>query len=147
SSRSYRYRAPAYRPRLEALEDRCLLSGVGSLDTSFGSTGVVATSLSRYGDNAYTNLLQPNGDIVTAGTTVSGPHKTPSFALVAHKPNGSLDTSFGSSGEVITPNSNNAGANLAAAEYGSTDTTGNANKIVVVGNGNNGITLARYNAN
>jgi uncharacterized delta-60 repeat protein len=135
------------KPRLEVLEDRCLLSGVGSLDTTFGSTGVVATSLSRYSDNAYTSLIQPNGDIVTAGTTVSGPHKTPSFALVAHKPSGSLDTSFGSSGEVITPNSNNAGANLAAAEYGSTDTTGNANKIVVVGNGNNGITLARYNAN
>ncbi len=133
------------RPRLECLETRCLLSGPGSLDTTFGGTGVVATSLSKGGDNAYTSLLQPNGDIVTAGTTVSGPHKTPSFALVAHKPDGSLDTAFGSSGKAIT--ANNAGANLAAAEYASTDTTGNANKIVLVGNGNSGITLARYNSN
>jgi uncharacterized delta-60 repeat protein len=146
-TRPIRRQAFLYRPRLEALEDRCLMSGPGSLDTTFGSSGVVSTSLSKYGDNAYTSLLQPNGDIVTAGTTVSGPHKTASVALVAHKPSGSLDTSFGSSGEVITPNSNNAGANLAAAEYASTDTTGNANKIVVVGNGNNGITLARYNSN
>jgi uncharacterized delta-60 repeat protein len=123
------------------------LLSAGALDTTFGGTGVVATSLSKGGDNAYTSLLQPNGDIVTAGTTVSGSHKTPSFALVARKPDGSLDTAFGSSGKVITANSDNAGANLAAAQYASTDTTGNANKIVLVGNGNSGITLARYNAN
>jgi uncharacterized delta-60 repeat protein len=135
------------KPRLEALEDRCLLSGPGSLDTTFGGTGVVSTSLNKGGDTAWTSLFQPNGDIVTAGTTVSGAHKTPSFALVAYTPSGSLDTTFGSGGKAITPNSNiNSGYHLTATEYASTDTTGNANKIVVVGNGN-GITLARYNPN
>jgi uncharacterized delta-60 repeat protein len=146
SSCSSRRRASAYRPRLETLEDRYLLSGPGSLDTSFGGTGVVATSLSRSSDIAWTSLLQPNGDIVTAGITVSGPHKTPSLALVAHTPSGSLDTTFGSGGKAITPSSilGNTGARAAAAQYASTDTTGNANKIVVMGDG---IALARYNAN
>jgi uncharacterized delta-60 repeat protein len=135
----------SYRPRLEVLEDRRLLSA-GALDATLGGTGVVATSLSKGGDNAWTSLLEPNGDIVTAGITTSGPHKTPSFALVAHTPSGSLDTSFGNGGEAITPTTNLSVSFHAAAEYASTDTTGNANKIVEVGNGN-GITLVRYNSN
>jgi uncharacterized delta-60 repeat protein len=134
------------KPRLEVLEDRCLLSGPGSLDTTFGSTGVVATSLSKSGDNAWTSLFQPDGDIVSAGTTVNGAHKTSAFGLVAYTPSGSLDTTFGSGGKAITASSNLSGGHAAAAEYASTDTTGNANKIVLVGNGN-GITLARYNPN
>jgi uncharacterized delta-60 repeat protein len=140
-------RAPRpYRPRLEALEDRCLLTA-GALDTTFGGTGVVATSLSHYADTAYTSLLQANGDIIAAGTTTSGSHKTPSFALVAYTPSGSLDTTFGSGGKAITAVGNIGSTRLSAAQYSSTDPSGNANKIVVVDNGGNGITLARYNPN
>ncbi len=144
SPRSVR-RTSAYRPRLETLENRCLLSA-GALDTTFGGTGIVSNSLSKSNDSAWTSLLQPNGDIVTVGLTVSGAHKTPSFALVAHTPSGSLDTTFGSGGKTITA-SNGLGVRVAAAQYTSTDTTGNANKIVAMGNTSTGITLARYNAN
>jgi uncharacterized delta-60 repeat protein len=139
-----------FQPQIEVLEDRCLFSGPGSLDLGFGSTGVVATSLSKSPDTAWTSLLQGNGDIVTAGLTVSGSRKTPSFALVAHTPGGSLDTTFGSGGVAITASSNiSTGGRAAAAQYSSTDTAGNANKIVMVGNSGGGtsITLARYNAN
>jgi uncharacterized delta-60 repeat protein len=147
ASRPPHRREVSYRPRLEALEDRRLLSA-GALDTTFGGTGVVATSLSKGSDTAWTSLLQPNGDIVTAGLTVSGSHKTPSFALVAYTPSGSLDTTFGSGGEVITPSTNlSLGIRIAAAEYSSTDTSGNANKIVEVGVVNGTITMARYNPN
>jgi uncharacterized delta-60 repeat protein len=140
-------RAPRpYRPRLEALEDRRLLTA-GALDTTFGGTGVVATSLSHYADTAYTSLLQANGDIIAAGTTTSGSHKTPSFALVAYTPTGGLDTTFGQGGKAITPVGNIGSTRLSAAQYPSTDTSGNANKIVLVDNGGSGITLARYNPN
>jgi len=139
-------RPVSFRPSLEALEDRSLLSA-GALDTTFGGTGVVTTSLSKSSDTATTSLLQPNGDLVTAGITVSGPHKTPAFALVAHTPTGSLDTTFGSRGEAITPVGSNLDPRAAAAQYASTDTTGNANKIVVMDNYSGGIALARYNAN
>src|SRR5581483_10192931 len=40
-----------FRPQVDALEDRRLLSA-GALDTTFGGTGVVTTSLSKYGDIA-----------------------------------------------------------------------------------------------
>src|SRR5437763_15770874 len=58
-------RAP-YRPRLEALEDRCLLSA-GALDPTFGSGGIVTTALTKYSDSAYGELLQPNGNIIAYG--------------------------------------------------------------------------------
>jgi hypothetical protein len=56
------------RPHLEALEDRCLLSGAGSLDTSFGGTGVVTTS--NLGQ-ANAVLIQPDGKIVAAGEVLT----------------------------------------------------------------------------
>jgi hypothetical protein len=43
----HKTRSP-FRPRLEALEDRCLLSG-GVLDPTFGSGGLVSTAAGGVG--------------------------------------------------------------------------------------------------
>lgn len=64
----------------------------GSLDTSFGSNGIVVTALSSSGDYAESLLLQPDGKLVVAGYT-NGAGR-----LVRYNTDGSLDTSFNGSG-------------------------------------------------
>ena len=69
----------------------------GTLDTTFGSGGVITTDLtvnSRDYGNAV--AIQPDGKIVVAGTSDSR------FALVRYASNGDLDTGFGSGGVVTT---------------------------------------------
>src|SRR5262245_37108628 len=112
SSRRARRTAPvrrpsAYRPRLEALEDRCVPSA-GTLDPTFGSGGIVTTALSNGNDTAYGVLLQPNGDIISYGDaqTVQTVKRVSStidnFGLARYTPAGTLDSTFGSGGVVIT---------------------------------------------
>ncbi len=94
----------AYPPRLEALEDRCLLNG-GALDPTFGNgAGYVATAPS-YGPGPCPVLLQPSGNIVVAGTThpPSGSTTQSAFGVVTYNADGSLDTAFGSGGSVVQP--------------------------------------------
>jgi uncharacterized delta-60 repeat protein len=128
---------PTVRPRLEALEDRCLLSA-GALDPTFGSGGVVTTSLSRGIDTAYAVLIQPNGKLVEAGIA-NGP-----MALVRYNADGSLDSSFGSRGQGFVVSKIGAGSwiSYAALDPGITDTSGNE-AIVEAG----GSTVARFNPN
>jgi uncharacterized delta-60 repeat protein len=105
------------RPRLEVLEDRCLLSA-GALDLAFGAgAGYVTTplsSLSQNQDQATKVLVQPSGNIVVAGdtsipitttTTRKGNTTTTTtyvhaLGVVTYNPDGSLDTAFGSGGIV-----------------------------------------------
>ncbi len=72
----------------------------GSLDTSFGSGGKVVTPVGTGSSGANALVLQPDGKLVAAGWSVSGDND---FALVRYNPDGSLDTTFGSGGKVITP--------------------------------------------
>src|SRR5579862_2885347 len=90
SSRPCPHRAFSYRPRVEALEDRCLLSSAGALDTTFAGTGVVTTSLSSKGGPAEAVMFQPNGKIVDAGAA-ENTHGT-FMALVRYNANGALDS-------------------------------------------------------
>src|SRR5438270_545164 len=101
----------AFRPRLEALEDRCLLSA-GALDTTFGSGGLV-TGPSAQATNPRTALpaspvsavvVQPDGKIITGGylNTATKSGSISDFALVRYNANGSLDTTFGKNGVVQT---------------------------------------------
>jgi uncharacterized delta-60 repeat protein len=131
--------APFARPLVETLEDRCLLSA-GALDTTFGGTGVVTTSLSKGGDGADAVLVQPwDGKIVAAGSAHPGSGTV--MGLARYNTDGTLDSTFGSGGIVVSKVGTN-GSNVAAL-YPSTDTTGNAKKIVEAGGG----TVARFNAN
>jgi uncharacterized delta-60 repeat protein len=77
----------------------------GSLDTTFGTGGLVSTDL--YGnsaDRAAAMALQPDGKIVLAGNTAVNlvSEGTQDFALVRYNSDGSLDTTFGTGGKVRT---------------------------------------------
>ena len=100
-------RRGSFRPRLECLEDRRLLTA-GVLDPTFGSGGIVTPSLA--GTNAV--LIQSNNDIVLAGYTTSANGTFTS--AVRYTPSGTLDTTFGSGGTEV---SNVAGGEGAAALY------------------------------
>jgi uncharacterized delta-60 repeat protein len=68
----------------------------GSLDSSFGSGGLVSTVLSTYTyGGAKAVALQPDGKLVVAGT-VEEAGKV--FGVARYNPDGSLDTTFGSGG-------------------------------------------------
>jgi uncharacterized delta-60 repeat protein len=71
----------------------------GTLDTSFGGTGIVTTDISG-GDLAYSVAIQPDSRIVAAGQSSNGSDWD--FALVRYNSNGTLDTSFGGTGKVTT---------------------------------------------
>jgi uncharacterized delta-60 repeat protein len=75
----------------------------GSLDSSFGSGGKVLTNLERT-DFANDLAIQPDGKIVVVGGERTAPSGHDyAFATARYNPNGSLDTTFGGSGYVITP--------------------------------------------
>jgi uncharacterized delta-60 repeat protein len=91
------------RPHLEALEDRCLLSG-GVLDPTFGTGGIVTTSGGWSGINFNAVATYPNagtandGKIVATGQVFTS--KTSYFDFIRYNLDGTLDRSFGGSGQV-----------------------------------------------
>ena len=93
-------RALRFRPRLEALEDRCVPSA-GALDTSFGSGGGVTTPIGSQA-LAYAVTVYPNAGTVNDSKIVAAGWDSIGFALARYNTNGSLDTSFGSGGTVST---------------------------------------------
>ncbi len=79
----------------------------GSLDTGFGSGGIVTTNLSGREFGSSVAVLE-NGQIVVGGsTTINGPQE---FAVLRYQPDGQLDTGFGVNGV--------ATAGLSAQYYG-----------------------------
>ena len=71
----------------------------GSLDSTFGPGGKVTTDFNGGLDAASAIALQADGMIVAAGFATAG---DPHMALVRYNPNGTLDTTFGTGGKVIT---------------------------------------------
>jgi uncharacterized delta-60 repeat protein len=94
-------RSPArFRPRLEALEERALLSA-GDLDPTFGTGGQVQTDFPPNTTAAAAAVaVQPDGKILAGGSANVGSNFN--IVLARYKPDGSLDPSFGTSGRVIT---------------------------------------------
>jgi uncharacterized delta-60 repeat protein len=109
----------------------------GTLDTTFGTGGKAATDFGA-DDRAFSIALQADGKIVAEGMTGND------FALARYNTNGTLDTTFGSGGKVITDfaGSNDIGLGVAVRSDG---------KIVAVGRtlspGRTAFAVARYNAN
>ena len=68
------------------------LTSNGSLDSSFGTTGIVTTSTSTGYDWGEDLVIQADGKIVVAGSS------NYNFAVVRYNSNGSLDSTFGSGG-------------------------------------------------
>ena len=84
----------------------------GSLDTSFGSGGKVTTDLGT-DEEAHAIALEADGRVVVAGQT--GNYYLANIALTRYNPNGSLDTSFGTNGAVITHF--NGGYNVSVRDF------------------------------
>ena len=102
----------------------------GSLDSSFGGTGIVITQLDTIlYEGASSVAIQADGKIVVAGTRW----------IVRYNPNGSLDTSFNGTG-IVTPGT---GVKSVAVQ--------SDGKIIAAGSSHDGSTfgfaLTRYNAN
>jgi uncharacterized delta-60 repeat protein len=108
----------------------------GSLDTNFGSGGIVTTNIGDSG-MAYCVAIQSDGKIIAAGLkTHSPPLIAEDFALARYNINGSLDTNFGSNGIVATAMGGaSAVASVAIQQDG---------KMVAAGYSNNCFALARY---
>lgn len=73
----------------------------GSLDNSFGTNGIVTTSIGPRHDVINTVLIQPDGKIAAVGYSYNGENYD--FAIVRYNPNGFLDNTFGNNGIVTTP--------------------------------------------
>jgi uncharacterized delta-60 repeat protein len=113
----------------------------GTLDTSFNGTGKVITQVSSSYDFAKSVAIQADGKIVAAGFSRNGANNA--FAVVRYNTDGTLDTSFGGTGKVVTPiGSSHDGANSVAIQADG--------KIVAAGNSSNNSTdsdfaVVRYN--
>src|SRR5262249_20359310 len=91
---------------LEALEDRSVPSTAGFLDPSFGApNGYVLTnpnpSSSLRQSAGFGTVVQPDGKIVVAGSAPNSKGHT-SLPLLRYNPDGTLDSTFGSGGLVLT---------------------------------------------
>jgi len=77
----------------------------GSLDTAFGSGGIVTTTFPE-GSYAFDVALQSDGKIIAAGTVFvdfnPGDQSDTDFALARYNPDGTPDATFGSGGTVTT---------------------------------------------
>ena len=117
----------------------------GSLDNSFGLSGKVTTG---FGVNSV--IVQNDNKILVAGGATNS-NGNGDFALVRYNENGSLDTSFGSSGKVTTDFTGytDIGISLALQSDGKILLAGNTDDNN--GNGNNYVdydfAIVRYNLN
>jgi uncharacterized delta-60 repeat protein len=76
----------------------------GSLDSGFGSGGEVQTDFgTSSSDAAYAVAVQPDGKIVAGGAAyIPDSSAYTDFALARYNPDGSLDSTFGGTGKVMT---------------------------------------------
>lgn len=72
----------------------------GTFDNTFGSVGKVVTDFTGANDLGRSLALQQDGKILMAGLSNDGSDFD--FALVRYNSNGSLDTTFGSAGKILT---------------------------------------------
>lgn len=113
------------------------------LDTSFGTGGAVFTPFDPITDfaegaSATAVAVQADGKIV-AGGWVNADAVYSDFALARYNPDGSLDTSFGSGGEVLTDFGTSSGIGALQIEADG--------KIVAAGYSGTNFALARYDTN
>ncbi len=75
----------------------------GTVDTSFGTNGIVTTAIGPTDDEAYSATLESDGKIILGGfSSMGGLGSQRVFALVRYDTNGAVDSSFGKNGVVTT---------------------------------------------
>lgn len=114
----------------------------GSLDATFGASGIVTTGFSTgSNDEAFAIALQNDGNIILAGKTGIG--LLSAFALARYNTDGSLDTTFGVGGLVVT--------DLAGPDQALSIALQDDDRIVAAGFSFNGVTddvaIVRYQPN
>ncbi len=114
----------------------------GSVDGSFGSAGVDTFSFTPYDDYINAIDIQPDGKIFVSGTTNNGTDSD--MALARLNTDGSLDSTFGTDGKVIT---NPSGSN----DYAPSMALQSDGKIILGGSGifdtKYDFCMVRYNTN
>jgi uncharacterized delta-60 repeat protein len=117
----------------------------GSLDSSFGSGGIVSTFFTGNDDHAQGVAIQTDGKIVAAG--YAGNSGSYDFALARYNPDGTLDTTFDSDGKVLTDFANitDQGFDVALQGDGKIVVAGLAT-INISGTVRSDFALARYNS-
>lgn len=116
----------------------------GDLDPTFGFEGKVTTDVSSPFEDAEAVLVQDDGKIIVIGAAFDNPGTKDDFLLIRYNPDGSLDTSFGTTGIVTTDFFGSFDVSLDAQLQ-------NDGKIVVVGEVRTGTStgtdfgVARYN--
>jgi uncharacterized delta-60 repeat protein len=111
----------------------------GSLDTTFGGTGLVSANIALGStDQAVGLVLQPDGKVVVAGDTNAGGAQE-NFGVMRFNPDGSIDTTFGNNGSVIIDFYN-------GDDYLSAIGLEPNGRIVVAGRSDTHFALARLNA-
>ncbi|MGH2704871.1 MAG: hypothetical protein ACRDJ4_07205, partial [Actinomycetota bacterium] len=108
----------------------------GSLDPTFGTGGIVKTSIGPF-SAARSVALQADGKIMAVGRTDPGDITAGDWALARYNPDGSLDSTFAGGGTVVTD------------FHGKNDSGGGVviqpdQKIVVAGRSGDDGALARY---
>jgi uncharacterized delta-60 repeat protein len=125
---------------IEGYYDFCIarFNSDGTLDTTFGSNGIVIQPIGSRDDFGISLAIQPDGKILLGG------YCGYNFCIARFNSDGTLDTSFGSSGKVIQPigPSYDYGFSLAIQPDG---------KILLGGRCHNGsnydFCIARFNSN
>ncbi|MFN6564474.1 MAG: putative Ig domain-containing protein [Nostoc sp. ChiSLP01] len=113
----------------------------GSFDTTFNSTGKVTTDFNTSDEGGYSITVQDDGKILVVGSSNNGTNDD--FAIARYNSNGTLDTTFNTTGKVTTDFNGNdeAGNSVAVQDDG---------KVLVAGYSNNGtnddFAIARYNS-
>ncbi len=110
----------------------------GTLDPSFGSGGLVTTDFGGVRGAAVSAMVrQADGRILAAGTSALA--LTTQFALARYNPDGSLDPSFGSGGQVTTDFAGVLGSHASDLVLQADG------RLVVAGGATHDFALARYN--
>ncbi|NJO00104.1 MAG: hypothetical protein HC875_41335 [Anaerolineales bacterium] len=108
----------------------------GSLDSTFGNSGVVTTSIGN-GDTGLGVTTQPDGKIIVVGASDLNALSGSEIALASYTITGTLDSTFGKSGIVTTSIANSA--------YATDVTIQPDGQIIVIGGSQNSFALVRYN--
>ena len=113
----------------------------GVLDTAFGSGGkAVLDNFSINVDSVHfarSMAVQPDGKIIVGGISKSTTTQANNFILVRFNANGSVDTTFGTDGKVIT-------SAISASHFGITKLLVQPDGKIVAGGLGIGMTMARY---
>jgi uncharacterized delta-60 repeat protein len=117
----------------------------GTLDSGFGAGGRVLTRVGAATAAAHAVALQPDGDVVVAGSGFTATTGVSNFAVARYTPDGSLDPGFGSGGVVLTPMAA-SGAEARAIGVQSDGRIVVAGTAFASGTTNDALALARYTA-